>query len=136
MELTPPTTAFPSLAMSNVTPLAFSSTWQSNMEEWGAQIKQAVEGVTALLGVGLGVGDELTKAATYGPHLLAPTATDLGKYGKVGESKLSHRMRDAGTVGNIGVSVFAGFHTDLNFLTIHGRSRYPVSSLPSLQLSV
>lgn len=40
------------------------------------------------------------------PHLLAPTASDLEKYGK----------KD---------TILAGFHTDLNFLTIHGRSRYP-----------
>src|SRR6266581_9205764 len=40
------------------------------------------------------------------PHLLAPTASDLVKYGK----------KD---------TILAGFHTDLNFLTIHGRSRYP-----------
>ena len=40
------------------------------------------------------------------PHLLAPTASDLKKYGK----------KD---------TILAGFHTDLNFLTIHGRSRYP-----------
>ncbi|KAK6835185.1 hypothetical protein PG987_009879 [Apiospora arundinis] len=45
-------------------------------------------------------------ATKYGPHLLAPTASDLSKYGK----------KD---------SILAGFHTDLNFLTIHGRSRYP-----------
>jgi len=37
---------------------------------------------------------------------LAPTASDLVKYGK----------KD---------TILAGFHTDLNFLTIHGRSRYP-----------
>ena len=42
----------------------------------------------------------------YSPHLLAPTASDLVKYGK----------KD---------TILAGFHTDLNFLTIHGRSRYP-----------
>ncbi len=42
----------------------------------------------------------------YRPHLLAPTASDLTKYGK----------KD---------TILAGFHTDLNFLTIHGRSRYP-----------
>lgn len=42
----------------------------------------------------------------FSPHLLAPTASDLVKYGK----------KD---------SILAGFHTDLNFLTIHGRSRYP-----------
>lgn len=40
------------------------------------------------------------------PHILAPTASDLAKYGK----------QD---------SILAGFHSDLNFLTIHGRSRYP-----------
>jgi isopenicillin N synthase-like dioxygenase len=39
-------------------------------------------------------------------HLLAPTASDLVKYGKED-------------------TILAGFHTDLNFLTIHGRSRYP-----------
>src|ERR1700677_2209972 len=40
------------------------------------------------------------------PHLLAPTASDLGRYGEIN-------------------TILAGFHTDLNFLTIHGRSRYP-----------
>ncbi|GAO13594.1 hypothetical protein UVI_02015330 [Ustilaginoidea virens] len=40
------------------------------------------------------------------PHLLAPTASDLAKYS----------AKD---------TILAGFHTDLNFLTIHGRSRYP-----------
>jgi isopenicillin N synthase-like dioxygenase len=45
-------------------------------------------------------------AGKYGPHLLAPTASDLNKYGE----------KD---------TILAGFHTDLNFLTIHGRSRYP-----------
>ena len=43
---------------------------------------------------------------SYRPHLLAPTASDLVKYGK----------KD---------TILAGFHTDLNCLTIHGRSRYP-----------
>lgn len=40
------------------------------------------------------------------PHILAPTASDLSKYGSKN-------------------TILAGFHTDLNFLTIHGRSRYP-----------
>ena len=56
---------------------------------------------------GLGLpNDFFTSQARYGPHLLAPTASDLNKYGK----------QD---------TILAGFHTDLNFLTIHGRSRYP-----------
>lgn len=41
-----------------------------------------------------------------GPHLLAPTGSDLSKYGHLN-------------------NVFAGYHYDLNFLTIHGRSRFP-----------
>jgi isopenicillin N synthase-like dioxygenase len=40
------------------------------------------------------------------PHILAPTASDLAKYGQMD-------------------TILAGFHSDLNFLTIHGRSRYP-----------
>ncbi len=42
----------------------------------------------------------------YSPHILAPTASDLRKCGEKN-------------------TILAGFHTDLNFLTIHGRSRYP-----------
>ena len=42
----------------------------------------------------------------HSPHILAPTASDLIKYGK----------KD---------TILAGFHTDLNCLTIHGRSRFP-----------
>ncbi|KAM0754622.1 Clavaminate synthase-like protein [Meredithblackwellia eburnea MCA 4105] len=106
MGITPPETSFGTLAMDNVIPAAFSENWESSMEGWGLQIKTAVEDTAKMLGDGLGVGDALVKAGSYGPHLLAPTATDLKKYGQIGE-------------------IFAGFHTDLNFLTIHGRSRFP-----------
>lgn len=41
-----------------------------------------------------------------GPHLLAPTGSNLSKYDDLN-------------------TVFAGYHYDLNFLTIHGRSRFP-----------
>lgn len=57
------------------------------------------------VGLGLPAGT-FKDAGRYGPHLLAPTASDLNKYGE----------KD---------TILAGFHTDLNFLTIHGRSRYP-----------
>lgn len=57
--------------------------------------------------VGLGLPEKaFSDAGRYGPHILAPTASDLRKYG----------AKD---------TILAGFHTDLNFLTIHGRSRYP-----------
>ena len=82
----------------------------------------SVEGVAQMAAVGLGLPqDTFRDAGRYGyvfslslsfvltvssPHLLAPTASDLVKYNK----------KD---------TILAGFHTDLNFLTIHGRSRYP-----------
>lgn len=56
---------------------------------------------------GLGLSEKtFSDAGRYGPHILAPTASDLRRYGS----------KD---------TILAGFHTDLNFLTIHGRSRYP-----------
>ena len=47
-----------------------------------------------------------TTMMNYGPHLLAPTGSNLNEITTVG-------------------SVLAGFHYDLNFLTIHGKSRFP-----------
>lgn len=56
--------------------------------------------------VGLGLEhDTFTTKLFEGPHLLAPTGSDLQKY-------------DEGTV-------FAGFHYDCNFMSVHGKSRYP-----------
>lgn len=56
---------------------------------------------------GLGLPEKtFSDAGRYGPHILAPTASDLRRHGAGG-------------------TILAGFHTDLNFLTIHGRSRYP-----------
>lgn len=57
------------------------------MENWGQQIKTAVEGVSEMLAVGLGLErDTFLRAGEFGSHLLAPTATDLRKYGKEGSS--------------------------------------------------
>lgn len=90
MGVSPPSTSFPTLSMPNVTPAAFAGRWESGMQAWGGQIKEAVEGVVEMLSVGLGVGQgALADAGKYGPHLLAPTATDLRKYGKLNESTSS-----------------------------------------------
>jgi len=108
MKTAPPyETAFPSLNMPNVTPEAFNGIWEATLEKWGSAMKEAVVGIAQMTALGLGLDREVfTNAGKYGPHLLAPTASDLNKYGK----------KD---------TILAGFHTDLNFLTIHGRSRYP-----------
>jgi isopenicillin N synthase-like dioxygenase len=58
----------------------------------------------AAIGMGL-PADTFASKMHQGSHLLAPTASDLIKY-------------DVGTA-------FAGFHYDLNFITIHGKSKYP-----------
>ena len=50
--------------------------------------------------------DEFTKRMKGAVQLLAPTGSDLEKYNKEKE-------------------VLAGFHYDLNFLTIHGKSKFP-----------
>ncbi|KAH9004104.1 Clavaminate synthase-like protein [Lactarius hatsudake] len=102
-------TQFPALNASNVVPQAESlkDRWAPTMEKWGSAMKSAVEGLAQMTAVGLGLPQgTFTDAGKYGPHLLAPTASDLVKY----------KEKD---------TILAGFHTDLNFLTIHGRSRYP-----------
>lgn len=108
MSTTPPyETQFPSLNMPNVIPSAFEDVWKPTLDKWGQAMKNAVEGVAEMTALGLGLDQHtFTQAGLYGPHLLAPTASDLNKYGK----------KD---------TILAGFHSDLNFLTIHGRSRYP-----------
>ncbi|KAL2880433.1 hypothetical protein SGCOL_004153 [Colletotrichum sp. CLE4] len=108
-ENPPYETEFPGLNAPNVVPEAphIRERWPPAMDKWGTSMKQAVTGLAEMAAVGLGLpADAFSSAGKYGPHLLAPTASDLVKYGKPD-------------------TILAGFHTDLNFLTIHGRSRYP-----------
>ncbi|KAI2470779.1 Clavaminate synthase-like protein [Annulohypoxylon bovei var. microspora] len=107
-EPAPYATQFPGLNAENVIPEAsdIRERWTPIMETWGKSMKSAVSGLAEMAAVGMGLPAEtFADAGRYGPHLLAPTASDLQKYG----------AKD---------TILAGFHTDLNFLTIHGRSRY------------
>jgi isopenicillin N synthase-like dioxygenase len=80
--------------------------WETRMNKWGNMMIQACFTAGEMAAIGMGLPREtFTSRMTGGPHLLAPTGSDLQKY-------------DIGTT-------FAGFHYDLNFLTIHGKSRYP-----------
>ncbi|KAI0123167.1 hypothetical protein BJ170DRAFT_586798 [Xylariales sp. AK1849] len=109
VESPPYETEFPGLNAANIVPDApqIHNRWEPVMNEWGNTLKNAVSDLAGMAAVGLGLPAEaFSNAGKYGPHLLAPTASNLAKYGK----------QD---------SILAGFHTDLNFLTIHGRSRYP-----------
>ncbi|KAI5463958.1 hypothetical protein BGZ63DRAFT_140394 [Mariannaea sp. PMI_226] len=137
VEPPPYETKFPGLNASNVVPEApqIKSRWAPAMNQWGSSMNNAsvyslslspliprlmvfffwlmvssplsVSKLAEMVAVGLGLPAQyFSDAGRYGPHLLAPTASDLEKYG------------DKDTI-------LAGFHTDLNFLTIHGRSRFP-----------
>ena len=81
--------------------------WSEVMDLWGGKMLNALEVVAEMLAVGYGLPvGTFRDMMQQAPHLLAPTGSDLNKY------------QDDGTI-------FAGYHYDLNFLTIHGKSRYP-----------
>jgi len=82
------------------------NSWAENMDTWGEKLLQA--GVTAgeMAAIGMGLDkNAFANKLQGGAHLLAPTGTDLLRY-DVGET-------------------LAGFHYDIAFLTVHGKSRYP-----------
>lgn len=102
----PQQTEFNHLNAPQVIPAAFPD-WAERMDKWGNLMLQACFTAAEMAAHGFGLPDHaFTELMNLGPHLLAPTASNLIKHGQL----------DA---------VFASFHYDLNFLTIHGRSRYP-----------
>lgn len=102
----PSNTRFQELNSAPVIPEGFPE-WQDTMDSWGYKMISAIEAVAEMAAIGFGLPkDAFTSLMKQGPHLLAPTGSDLQRYGQVG-------------------TVFAGYHYDLNFLTIHGRSRFP-----------
>jgi len=102
----PKSTQFPELNAPPVIPESFPK-WSETMDRWGTLMHSAIQVVTEMVAVGLGLPiDTFSKMVQNGPHLLAPTGSDLARFNKVG-------------------TIFAGFHYDLNFLTIHGKSRFP-----------
>ncbi|KAK7314291.1 hypothetical protein VNO77_39506 [Canavalia gladiata] len=81
--------------------------WEEAMDCWGHKMIATLEVVAEMAAIGFGLPkDAFTSLMRLGPHLLAPTGSDLQKYGQEG-------------------TVLAGYHYDLNFLTIHGRSTFP-----------
>lgn len=80
--------------------------WDVKMDKWGYKIHSAVFAVAEMAALGMGIEkNAFTKCLEGGAHLLAPTGSDLEKNGKG--------------------AIFAGFHYDISFLTIHGKSRFP-----------
>jgi len=102
----PTETRFKELNAEPVIPREFDD-WEKIMDDWGSHMLATVASVSEMIATGFGLDrDTFRQRMQYGPHLLAPTGTDLEKHGSIG-------------------TVFAGFHNDLNFLTIHGKSRFP-----------
>ncbi len=102
----PETTEFPAENMDAVIPVEFPE-WKEVMDGWGSQMTRALFTLAEMAAVGFKMpSDAFTSRMMYGPHLLAPTGSDFNKFGQEG-------------------TVLAGFHYDLNFLTIHGKSRFP-----------
>eukprot|EP00208_Stichococcus_sp_RCC1054_P003881 CAMPEP_0206142736 /NCGR_PEP_ID=MMETSP1473-20131121/18057_1 /ASSEMBLY_ACC=CAM_ASM_001109 /TAXON_ID=1461547 /ORGANISM="Stichococcus sp, Strain RCC1054" /LENGTH=383 /DNA_ID=CAMNT_0053537849 /DNA_START=242 /DNA_END=1393 /DNA_ORIENTATION=- len=102
----PASTSFAELNASPVLPAGFPD-WEEVMGGWGSRMLAAVQSAAELAAEGLGLPPTaFADRMACGPHLLAPTGADLEKYSAVG-------------------TVIAGFHSDLNFLTIHGKSRFP-----------
>lgn len=93
------------LNMPQVVPKAFPQ-WEATMNGWGEKILETVKTVSEMAAVGFGLPREtFTSKMNCAPHLLAPTGSNLKEHGKLN-------------------TVFAGYHYDLNFLTIHGKSRF------------
>lgn len=91
-----------------VIPEKFADEWASTMNNWGEKLLRTLMTVSEMLSLGLDLpANALREKLSYGPHLLAPTGSNMEMY--------------ADKVG----TTIAGYHYDLNFLTIHGRSRFP-----------
>lgn len=102
----PKETKFPALNADPVIPPEIPE-WSEVMDMWGGKMSAALFVLAEMAAVGFGMPpDSFTSLMQDGPHLLAPTGSDFSKYGD----------KDR---------ILAGYHYDLNFLTIHGKSRFP-----------
>jgi isopenicillin N synthase-like dioxygenase len=102
----PSHTDFPQLYPDPVIPDGFPE-WQTVMDSWGALLAATVTTVAEMCAQGLGLSvDTFTSLMGYSLNLLGPTGIDLARFGKLG-------------------TVLASYHSDMGFLTIHGRARFP-----------
>lgn len=102
----PKTTKYPALNMDPVVPEEIPE-WKEVMDMWGNKMLAALHTLAGMAAEGLELPpttfQDMMRA---GPHLLAPTGSDFNKFNTSG-------------------TALAGYHYDLNFLTIHGKSRFP-----------
>ncbi|GMY22342.1 hypothetical protein FCV25MIE_17583 [Fagus crenata] len=99
-------TQFKELNSAPVIPEGFPG-WTETMNSWGSKMIAAVEVVAEMAAIGFGLPkDAFTSLMKQAPHVLGPTGSDLQNHGQEG-------------------IVFAGYHYDTNFLTIHRKCRFP-----------
>jgi isopenicillin N synthase-like dioxygenase len=93
-------TKFPQLNAPQVVPAAFKDEWADVLDTFGGKLQASAESVSQMLALGLGLPvDTFSDKLRRGPHLLAPTGSDLS-------------LPELGaTVG----ATLAGYHYDLNF---------------------
>ena len=102
----PEKTNFPALNADAVIPPEIPE-WREVMDMWGGKMTDAIFTLSEMAASGFKLKpNTFTDLMTFGPHLLAPTGSDYSKFGSEG-------------------TVLAGYHYDLNFMTIHGKSRFP-----------
>lgn len=102
----PDTTQFEELNAEPVIPIGFPE-WEDTMDMWGRKMLSALQDLAEMAGLGFGwEANTLSDIMRCGPHLLAPTGSNYNVHNQLND-------------------VLAGFHYDLNLLTVHGKSRYP-----------
>ena len=82
--------------LENVTPANFKDkNWEGVMNDTGRVFLNAIEQLSRLLAKGLGLPAEtFVDAAQFGNHLLAPTGSDLSRYGYLNSVLAGFHVRE------------------------------------------
>lgn len=122
----PSKTEFEELNAPQVVPKSFQGRWEETMDTWGKAMVAAAKTVAEMAAVGFGMEsqDSISSLMDYGPHLLAPTGSDLSEV-VADDSTTKSQMRSSPHEKPKLGTILASFHYDLNLLTVHGRSRFP-----------
>lgn len=92
-------------SVDNIIPEGFDN-WENNMVSWSTHMSNTVKTISKILALSLDLDiNFFTTMCNRSDTLLAPTGMNL-------LNKKEH-------------NIIAGYHNDISFLTIHGKSRYP-----------
>lgn len=105
--------------------------WSNVMDMWGNKMLATLHEIAGMAAEGFGLEkDAFHKLMKNGPHLLAPTGSNFNQYGKLDTvlagfhyGNLITMNHYAGSETIVGINFT--FFLDLNFLTIHGKCRFP-----------